>query len=131
MIPIVSLIRKGTDTILELLAIYVGLLVVCALLFSFFEHRTIAESFYWAYITATTTGYGDVTPKTLGGHLTTLFLTHASLFVIIPLLIVQLNSTFNPDRNAWTDEEQEEIKRKIAETEATSKEILELLKHRL
>ena len=35
--------------------------------FSEVEHRSLLDGFYWALTTATTVGYGDITPHTAAG----------------------------------------------------------------
>lgn len=52
-----------------LLALTGFTLLLGALLFSYFEHRTFFTSLYWAVTTASTVGYGDVTPTTVAGRI--------------------------------------------------------------
>ncbi len=55
-------------------AITMTSLVVAAILFSNFEGRSYADSIWWAFVTASTTGFGDVVPVTPGGRTVGIFL---------------------------------------------------------
>ena len=44
--------------------------------------KGIASGIWWAAVTMTTVGYGDMTPKTLGGRLIALFWMFASLLLV-------------------------------------------------
>lgn len=99
-------IQAATDTFKELAAIYAGLLLVSALIFMMVEGRTFAESFYWAGTTATSTGYGDISPQTAGGRALAFVVMHLSIFGIAPLIIVRLVDRMNENRDAFTHEEQ-------------------------
>lgn len=63
------------------------------LLFSALEHVSTLSGIYWAFTTATTVGYGDVTAKDTAGQL----LTIAVMLTAIPLLAAAF-SAFHLDR---------------------------------
>lgn len=102
-------LRAATDTLKEVAALYVALLLVSATLFAWFESRPFLDSLYWAATTATSTGYGDISAKTLGGMVVSVALMHASIFVIAPLIVVRLIERLNEDRHEFTHDEQERI----------------------
>ena len=111
-------LKAATDTLKELAAVYLALLVLAAGLFAGLEGRPFVESLYWAGTTATSTGYGDISPKTLGGQAVALVLMHASIFMVVPLIVVRLIDRMNEDRDAFTHEEQVRILESLARIEA-------------
>lgn len=111
-------LRAATDTLKELALIYAALLVLAALLFMFFEDQPFLPSLYWAGTTATSTGYGDISPHTFGGRVLALALMHISVFGVAPLIIVRLIDRLNENRDAFTHEEQTLILDGIARIEA-------------
>ena len=58
-----QLVRRGS-----LVVVFVALIVVGAALFAAADHRTFGTAVYWAITTASTVGYGDVTPSTPAGR---------------------------------------------------------------
>lgn len=98
-------------------AIYIVLLILAALFFAAYEEQPYLDSLYWAATTATSTGYGDVSPKTWGGKVIAVLLMHASIFVIAPLIIVRLIERITSNQHEFTHEEQERILATLARME--------------
>ena len=113
-----ELFIRATDTFKELILWYLGLVLMGALLFSFFEGKPYGDSLWWAFVTALTVGYGDMYPETLGGRIVGLVLMHSVIFIIAPMIIARLLSIIFIDANKFTNEEQEQIKKDIAEIKA-------------
>jgi voltage-gated potassium channel len=111
-------LRAATDTLLELAAIYFVILLLAGMVFMLAEGQPLLDSIYWAGTTATSTGYGDIAPKTWIGRLLALGLMHLSIFGIAPLIVVRLIDRMNEDRDAFTHEEQQLIAERLERIEA-------------
>lgn len=111
-------LRAATDTFVELAILYAALLLVSAALLSHFEGIDFATGLYWAATTATSTGYGDISPKTGAGQLVAVILMHLSIFVVAPLIVVRLVDRLNENRDAFTHEEQLHILESLSRIEA-------------
>lgn len=103
----------STDTVGELFVIYVLLVVSAAAIYAGAEGMTFWDGIWWAVVTSTSTGYGDFYPKTTIGRIDGIVLMLSAIFVIVPLIVVRLVQVAVQDRNAFTHEEQEDLKRKI------------------
>lgn len=101
---------KATDTVRELLVYYLIVVLASATVFSFVEHKTLFDSVWWAFVTATTIGYGDIYPTSVAGKIIAVILMHSVTLFIIPLLVARMASRVMIDKDKFSDEEQREIK---------------------
>lgn len=108
---------KFLDSIAEVLGWYLCFLFFMTAWVALTESWTLFESWWWLVVTITTTGYGDISPKTEEGQLVASFLMIGSwLFNVMLAGMVAAKLIVNSD--AWTHSEQEEVKstlRKIAD----------------
>ena len=91
-------------------------------LYALFEKKNFFDSLWWALITATTVGYGDSYPNTTGGRFVAVSLVLGMILFLIPMITASIASKLIVNRDAFTHEEQEEMKlilkeinRKLAE----------------
>ncbi|MFN7129801.1 MAG: potassium channel family protein [Brevundimonas sp.] len=108
-----SLIR-ATNTIGELLLLYLGLIIFAATAYAWAEAKPLGDALWWAVVTATTTGYGDQYPLTVAGRLVAAVLMHGALLFILPLMIARVIGALIDDQDRFTDAEQREILAGIA-----------------
>lgn len=106
--------RAATDSLKEVAIIYFTLLLIASLSFMWLEERSLTDSLYWAGTTATSTGYGDVTPRTASGKFLSVCLMHLSIFIIAPLIVVRLVERLCINRDVFTHEEQHQILETLA-----------------
>ncbi len=79
-------------------------------LYAIFEKKDFLDSLWWALITATTVGYGDSYPSTTGGRFVAVTLVLGMILFLIPMITASIASKLIVNRDAFTHEEQEEMK---------------------
>jgi len=109
----IDLILACTNSVGELLMIYLGMVLVGAVGFSYFEQKPFSDGLWWAVVTSTTTGYGDLSPATWQGRVLGSALMLLSILIVLPLLIGYIASRMIEDHDAFTHHEQEEIKARL------------------
>ena len=84
-------------------------------IYAFFEKKDFLDSLWWALITATTVGYGDSYPSTTGGRFVAVSLVLGMILFLIPMITASIASKLIVNRDAFTHEEQEEMKQLLKE----------------
>jgi len=84
-------------------------------IYAMFEKKNFLDSLWWALITATTVGYGDSYPSTTGGRFVAVSLVLGMILFLIPMITASIASKLIVNRDAFTHEEQEDMKRVLNE----------------
>lgn len=113
-------IIRATNTVGELLVAYVIVLVLASLGYSMAEAKSLPDALWWAVVTATTTGYGDMYPATAAGRVIAGLLMHITLLLVLPLMIARVIGALIEDQDKFTDLEQKEILQTLADLRAAS-----------
>jgi voltage-gated potassium channel len=82
---------------------------VCAGGFALLERTDYLEGLYWAVTTATTTGYGDLSPATAPGRALAMWLMVSSV-ALVAIATARLAARLVQDPHLFSHEEQEELK---------------------
>ena len=108
-----SKVRSATDTIGELALYYTAAITLATIGYAYFEHKPMWDSLWWSIITAMTVGYGDQYPVTVGGRVVGIALVTFTVLFIIPLLTARLATHLIVTNDAFTHDEQEQIKEDV------------------
>lgn len=114
---VLAKLQDASDTLKEVVFYYVLLVLLASSLFSLAEGLPFWEALYWGGTTTTTTGYGDISPKTAWGRAVALFAMHVSIFVISPLVIARVINYVNRDKHQFTHEEQQDLVERLERIE--------------
>jgi voltage-gated potassium channel len=102
-----------------LILAYAMLIVVCGVLYHFFEtDQSIGDSIWWAVVTASTVGYGDISPESWQARVLAGLLISIMVLVVIPLITAHFASKLIVDSDAFHHEEQEELKANLRQVRA-------------
>jgi voltage-gated potassium channel len=97
-----------------LILAYTMLIVVCGSAYHHFEKSaSYGDSLWWAIVTASTVGYGDISPKTWEGRVLAGILISVMVLLVIPLITAHFASKLIVDADAFRHEEQEELKQNL------------------
>ncbi len=93
---------------------YALLIAVSSVLYRIFEpDATFGDAIWWAVVTASTVGYGDISPETFPGRLMAALLISVMVLVVVPLITAHFASKLIVDTDAFRHEEQEELKNNL------------------
>jgi voltage-gated potassium channel len=96
-----------------LVLVFLVTILGSSIVYSVAESSSFSDSVYWSLVTATTLGYGDFSPHSEVGKVLTSFLICFTVFMLIPTITANLASRLIVNRDAFTHEEQEEIKENL------------------
>jgi voltage-gated potassium channel len=109
-----------------LIVAYLILIVVCGVIYSQVERDvTIGDAVWWAIVTASTVGYGDISPETWQGRVLAGLLISIMVLVVIPLITAHFASKLIVDTDAFRHEEQEELKNNLRRVRILLEELAE------
>jgi voltage-gated potassium channel len=105
---------RVTNSVPELLLIYAVVTVLSATGFAYFEQKPFMDALWWAVVTTTTTGYGDMYPVTGPGRVIAAITMLTAILFVLPLLIGYIATSMIQNRDAFAHEEQEAMKAELA-----------------
>jgi voltage-gated potassium channel len=105
------------NSIPEVLAIYAATYAASVAVVRVTEDWSLPDALWFGLVTVTTTGYGDLSPHSVWGRVTAAILMVVS-WVLNILLAGQVAAKLIVNSDAWTNDEQEEVKRLLREIRA-------------
>lgn len=114
-----------TNGLIYVMYTSICILVVSASMYSISEHASFGQSLWWAIATATTIGYGDISPDTFIGKLAAILL----MFVGIGFVGVLTSSITNFFIHSHTNDRMEEVLDKLTKLEQSNAELKEEIKN--
>lgn len=113
-----------SSDIRRIIGLYLWSLFVASFLLSLFEWISFWDAYWLSCISALTIGYWDISAATTAGKIITVIFWHFWIFIIAPMIVANILWSIMEDRDAFTHEEQEEIKGNLKENNLLLKELL-------
>lgn len=108
--------------------ITVCLIIISGILIHFAENMSFQDGIWWAFVTATTVGYGDISPGTAGGRAIAIVLMIAGIGLIGSLTSTITSYFFNvKEKKTVRNEIMEQIKGQLDNIEQLSDEDIDTL----
>ena len=108
----------------KLMLSYALLIATCSVLYHFFERdASYGDALWWAVVTASTVGYGDISPQTWQGRVMAAVLISVMVLIVVPLITAHFASRLIVDNDAFRHEEQEELKNNLRHVRALLEEL--------
>jgi voltage-gated potassium channel len=92
------------------------------------EGTSFGDGLWWAVVTASTVGYGDISPTTGPGRVVAGLMIATMVLLVVPLVTAQILSHLVRDENAFTHTEQETIKEDLKAVRAQLDEVTTILR---
>ena len=102
---------------------YTLLIVVSGFLYRIFEDVSVGDAVWWAVVTASTVGYGDISPESWQARIVAAILISTMVLLVIPLITAHFASKLIVDTDAFAHEEQEELKNNLRAVRALLEEL--------
>jgi voltage-gated potassium channel len=102
---------------------YSLLIVVSGFLYRIFEDVSVGDAVWWAVVTASTVGYGDISPESWQARVVAAVLISTMVLLVIPLITAHFASKLIVDTDAFAHEEQEELKTNLRAVRALLEEL--------
>lgn len=102
--------QEVMSTLKGVALLYASALTLSALAITFAEGWPILDAIWWASVTATTVGYGDLTPATGAGRVIAVVVMHLGPGFCFPIATALMASKLIVDHDAFTHDEQEQLK---------------------
>ena len=109
-----------------LIVAYGILILICGSLYPVFEEDTsLGDGIWWAVVTATTVGYGDISPASWEARLMAGLLISFMVLGVVPLITAHFASKLIVDQDAFRHDEQEELKNNLRRVRTLLEELAE------
>lgn len=106
------MIRRIVNRPRWLVLSYLAVYVVLSELYAVIEHKGPIEGLWWGLVSGSTVGYGDYVPAHTAARAVGAVLIIVSI-TFVAMGTAQLANHLLTDPNAWTHDEQEEMKRAL------------------